>query len=340
MKKTIVVAAALSVSCAFADKLLLKSGSFLTGKAAGASNGELTFKSDDLGEIKVKLENIERLEDAGDHVIRYNDNSRETKALGIDKGAWVLVTDEKPLDMGSVKEIDPAAEKWHGRINGAFLASRGNTVENSWSLIANLNRRWEHDRFNADFGYYYSEKGEADVDLEKSTDRWEAELQHDHFWLPAFYTYENGRYDRDMIQLLNARYRLGVGVGYQWLDGRVFESTGKWSFNQELGANWVKEEYRFESDAKKDGFAALRYAHHLVYVPKWNEGLNAFHNFEYLPDVDDRNKYLIKADIGFSTKLVNDFDLLAKIEWDFNSMPAGNRKKSDVRYIIGLGYEW
>ena len=142
MKKTIVVAAALSVSCAFADKLLLKSGSFLTGKATGASNGELTFKSDDLGEIKVKLENIERLEDAGDHVIRYNDNSRETKALGIDKGAWVLVTDEKPLDMGSVKEIDPAAEKWHGRINGAFLASRGNTVENSWSLIANLNKRW------------------------------------------------------------------------------------------------------------------------------------------------------------------------------------------------------
>ena len=340
MKKTLIVAAALCASCAFADKVLLKSGSFLTGKAAGASNGELTFVSDDLGEVKIKIANIERLEDAGNHVIRYNDDSRETKALAVDKGAWVLVTDEKPLDMAAVKEIDPAVETWHGSIRGAFLAARGNTVENSWSFLANLNRRWECDRFNGDMGYYYSEKGSADVYPEKSTDRWEAELQHDHFWSTAFYSYENLRYDRDTLQYLNARYRIGVGIGYQWLDGHVFESTGKWSFNQELGANWVKEEYRFESDAKKDGFAAVRYAHHLLYVPKWNEGLNAFHNLEYLPDIDDRDKYLVRADVGFTTKLIYDFDFLAKIEWDFNSMPAANRKKSDVRYILGIGYKW
>ncbi len=35
-----------------------------------------------------------------------------------------------------------------------------------------------------------------------------------------------------------------------------------------------------------------------------------------------------------------DFDLLAKIEWDYNSQPSGNRKKSDYRYIVGLGYKW
>ena len=338
MKKTLMFAAAFVATAAFAAKVQLKSGSFLTGEVVGAACGELTFKSDDLGEIKIPIEKIESLADAGSHVVRYNDDRLETKALSVDKGAWVA--GETVLNMGDVKEIDPAEEKWHGSIHGSFLAARGNTVENTWSLAADVNRRWEYDRLKASFGYYFSEKGTADTEKEKSTDRWEAEIQHDHFWSQAFYTYENGRYDRDQIQLLNARYRLGVGVGYQWLDGRVFESTGKWSFNQELGINWVKEEYKDSDDVKADGFAALRYAHHRLYTPKWNEGVQVFHNCEYLPDVDDFDKYLVKADVGFTTKLIYDFDLLAKIEWDFNSMPANGRKKSDLRYILGLGYQW
>ena len=95
-----------------------------------------------------------------------------------------------------------------------------------------------------------------------------------------------------------------------------------------------------ESIAKKDGFCALRYAHHLLWLPKWNDGIEAFHNFEILPEVDEWEKFLAKADVGFAIKLIYDFDLLAKIEWEFNSMPAGTRKKDDVRYIVGLGYKW
>ena len=338
MKYVMLAAAAVAASVAFADKVSLKSGSSLTGTVVGAANGELTFKSDDLGEIKIPVANIVSLENAGTHTILYTDNKRETKALSVRDGAYVA--DAKALDMSSVKAIDPEEEKWHGSVNGAFNAARGNTVENSWSILANVNRRWEKDRFNAAFGYYYSEKGTAGTDPEKSTDRWEAEAQHDHFWSSAFYHYENVRYDRDTIQFLDARYRVGLGAGYQWLDGRVFESTGKWSFNQEAGLNWVKETYKNSDDDKANGFAALRYAHHLLYTPKWNEGLEAFHNAEVLPDVDDWEKYLIKADIGFSTKLIYDFDLLAKIEWEFNSQPANDRKKQDVRYIVGLGYKW
>ena len=48
----------------------------------------------------------------------------------------------------------------------------------------------------------------------------------------------------------------------------------------------------------------------------------------------------MKADIGLTTKVFGDFDLLAKIEWDYNSQPANDRKKSDYRYIVGLGYQW
>lgn len=341
MKKKCVFLALAAVSAAtaaLADKVTLKSGSTLTGAVVGASASELTFKADDFGEVKIPVANIVALEDAGTHTILYVDRTQETKALSVKGGAYQA--DGCALDMAGVKEIDPVAETWHGSVNGAFNAARGNTVENSWSVLASVNRRWEKDRFNASFGCCYSEKGAADAELEKSTDRWESEAQHDHFWLPAVYHYENLRYDRDAIQLLDARYRVGLGAGYQWLDGRVFFATGKWSFNQEAGVNWVKECYKDNDDAKGDGFAALRYAHHLTYLPKWNEGVEAFHNAEVLPDVSDWEKYLVKADIGFTTKLVYDLDLLAKIEWEFDSTPANDRKKSDVRYLVGLGYKW
>ena len=338
-RNIVALSCALAASAAMADKLYLKSGSMLTGKAGAASTGELVFVSDDLGEVKVKLENIERLEDAGSHVVRYNDDTNETMGLAVEKGAWKK--GDKPLDMANVKEIDPEVEKWHGSVNGAFNAARGNTVENSWSVLANVNRRWEKDRFNATFGYYYSEKGTADTDKERSTDRWEAEAQHDHFWLTKVYTYENLRYDRDMIQALQARYRLGVGVGYQWLENSLFETTGKWSFNQELGVNWIKEEFAEETDDdKKGGFCALRYGHHFEWEPVWTPGLSLFHNAEILPEVDEWKKFLAKADVGIMTKLIYDFDLLAKIEWEYNSKPAGDRKYEDIRYILGVGYTW
>ena len=105
--------------------------------------------------------------------------------------------------------------------------------------------------------------------------------------------------------------------------------------------NWIKEEFRGVSDdAKKGGFCALRYGHHLEWSPIWTKGVALFHNAEILPEVDEWEKFLAKADVGVTTKLIYDFDLLAKIEWEYNSRPAGDRKYEDIRYILGLGYKW
>jgi len=337
MKKLMAVMLSATAFAVWADRVELKSGSFLSGTVKSVSKDAVVFASDDLGEVTIKVANIAKL-NVGEHDVQKTDMTVEKKPLAVEKGAYV--TGAQPLDMASVKAIDPVAETWHGNIAAAFQAARGNTYENSGSLIANVNRRWENDRFTGDFGYYYSETGKADGESQKTTDRWEVEAKHDHFWLPKVYHYEDLRYDRDVIQELNARYRVGLGGGYQWLENSVFESTGKWSFNQEIGVNWVKEEYEHNDDAKDNGFCALRYAHHLNYVPKWAEGLELFHNFEILPEVDEWEKFLAKGDVGLSTMLIWDFNLLAKIEWDYNSKPANNRKKDDLRYIVGIGYKW
>ena len=338
MKATLMVGAALLAGAAFADKVTLKSGSFLTGEAGLNQEGKLLFKSDDLGDLKIDIANIKSIDAAKNHVVQYNDNSTEEKILNIKDGE--LYDGKGKLDMANVKATDPAAETWHGSIHIGFNATRGNTYENSGSVEANVNRRWEKDRLNVDFGYYYGKEGRVGAGEEKTEDRWEVEAKHDHFWLTKVYSYEDVKWERDVIQNLDSRFRVGLGGGYQWLDDSVFESTGKWNFNQELGVNYIKENYEDNDDEKSGGFCALRYGHHLGYIPKWAESLEFFHNMEILPEVDEWEKFLANADVGFTTKLVYDFDLIAKVEWDYNSRPANDRKKNDYRYIIGLGYKW
>ena len=335
---TLMIGSALLAGAAFADKVTLKSGSFLTGEAGLIQEGKLLFKSDDLGDLKIDVANIKSLDAAKSHVVQYTDNSTEDKILSIKDGA--LWSGSGKLDMAKVKATDPVEETWHGNVNVAFNAARGNTYQNTAAILANVNRRWEKDRLNVDFGYYYSENSQSGSETQKTEDRWEVEAKHDHFWWEKVYNYEDLKWERDMIQNLMARYRLGLGGGYQWLENRVFESTGKWSFNQELGVNYIKEEYEDNDDSKAGGFCALRYAHHLEYIPKWYDNVSLFHNFEILPEVDMWEKFLAKGDVGLSTKIIMDFDLLAKIEWDYDSMPAPGRKKDDLRYIVGLGYKW
>ena len=55
MKAILMVGAALLAGAAFADKVTLKSGSFLTGEAGLIQEGKLLFKSDDLGDLKIDI---------------------------------------------------------------------------------------------------------------------------------------------------------------------------------------------------------------------------------------------------------------------------------------------
>ena len=250
---TKLLAAAFAAACAasaLADKVTLKSGSFLTGTAGEVAGDKLKFASDDLGDIEIAVANIASLESDRTHVVQYRDLSTETKAVGIRDGAFVVGADK--LDMSNVKAIDPAAETWHGSVNFAFQSARGNTYNNTGSLIADANRRWEDDRVKGLFGYYYSESGASKHTKEKSTDRWEIEGQHDHFWKPTVYSYENARWEKDNIAGLDYRLRLGAGAGYQWLEKTAYDSTGVWTFSQEAGLAWIRSSF-----AQKDPDAVL-----------------------------------------------------------------------------------
>ncbi len=334
------LAATLMASSALADKVILKSGSSLTGTAGAFADGKLTFTSDDLGEVKIPMANISFLEASTEHVVQYNDLSKSKEKLIVSEGSYAIVGadgEPKPFNTDNVKAIDPEAETWHGSVNFAGQVTRGNTVGESASVTANANRRWEHDRFTADTGYYYAASGDSKYDKQKTESRFELGAQEDHFWTgDKFYTYINGKYEFDRIMSLNYRHRIGAGIGYQWLDGADF-GLGKTSFNQEAGMAYIFE--RYEHQLRED-YGSFRYAHHFTWDIAGVDGLAFAHNLEYLPKADEWTDYLLDTDVGITYDFRANWQLIAKIEWDYQSKVAKGIKHSDIRYILGLGYKW
>ena len=328
--------AALAAVQANADKVTLKSGSFLTGKAGLIQDGKLAFTSDDVGEIKIDVKKIASLESDKDHVVQYKDRTEETKKVSVKDGDYVV--GEEKLDMANVKAIDPNVETWHGSVNFAGTVTRGNTVGESATITADVNRRWEKDRFTADGGYYYSAKGDSKQTKTKDTSRFALKAQEDHFWNgEGFYTYVNGNYEFDKILMLEYQARLGVGVGYQWFEKQDY-GLGKMSFNQELGGTYVFEKYEHKDS---DEYGTVRYAHHFSWDLMAVENLAFTHNLEFLPQLDEpTDNYLFNTDAGLTYSFSKNWQLTAKAEWDYKKKVTVGAKHSDLRYILGVGYKW
>lgn len=334
------LAAAVMAGSAYADKVTLKSGSFLTGEAGEFAGDKLKFKSDELGDLEIAVEKIVSLESDKDHVVKYLDGKTETKKVTVANGEMAVNEggETKKLDMESVKEVDPEAQAWHGSINGSATLVRGNTVGETASVVGDLSRRWEFDRFTSNGGYYYSASGDSKKDKQKTMQRFELQAQEDHFWNgETFYTYVNGKYESDRIMDLEYRWRLGAGVGYQWFEDRDF-GFGKSSFNQELGMSYVGEKYKH---LKSDDYGTFRYAHHFKWTIAAVDGLDFAHNFEFLPQVDEwSDNYIIDTDAGITYAFRANWQLIAKVEWDYKKKVGIGVKHSDLRYILGLGYKW
>lgn len=331
--------AALAVACVFsaqADEIVFKSGGRLKGTLVTFTGDDITFNSDDVGKVTVKKDKVASLVTEKENRVQYEDRSEVSGVVALKDGAYTL--SGKSLDMKKVKAVNPEPEKWHGSVNLSGAAARGNTTSEKVTLLADVKRRWEKDRLAADFAYYFEQTG-TDRDTKKKTDdRIAISAQDDHFWATKVYSYVNGKYERDGVNDLQYRYRLGTGLGYQWLDGYSHEATGKWSFNQEAGLTYIKEKYEHEKD---DDRMAFRYAHHLSWAPRWVDKLAFTHNLEYLPSSDDwADSYLIDADAGFTYDVAANWQLMGKMEWDYNSAPGEHTKSSDFRYLLGLGYKW
>jgi putative salt-induced outer membrane protein YdiY len=331
----IAAAVCLTAGCVLADKVEFNNGDVLSGKITEYDGKKLTIHTEQAGDVKVELKDVKtfstdepidlHLKDGT--VIKQRAVAATQGSIGIDHG----IVNAQTFTLNQIKTINPPPVKWTGSITVGAVVTRGNTFTDQYHAGFDLLRRAEEDRITASGSYNFGRQKDEDTgDKVTSVDNLTLQGKYDYF-IPEtkWYVYANALAEKDRIQDLNLRFVPGIGVGYQWVESPTL------NFNTEAGLSWIYEDYTTQETTEE---IAGRLAYHLD--KSINDRVKLIHNLEYLPSLEDGSKFLVNTDVGLRTDLTKQFFIEAKIELTYNSQPAPDKVKNDVKYMLSVGYKF
>ena len=337
MRKLILASVALAAACAAAraDEVVFNNGDRLSGKIVSADGGKLVIETTVAGKVTVDLSNVKTFSTDGPVELRLKDGSTVKDSIGAGEADGQVATKgsgdvaAQPLPIANIAKINPQ-EKWTGSIVAGALITRGNSDTDNVNISIDAVRRREDDRMTASAGYLYGRQEDPGTGDDSTTvDNWFVVGKYDYFLSEKLYLYGLGRIERDRIANLDLRVSPSIGVGYQWVERPDL------NFSTEAGLGWVYED--FETGDSEDHFAA-RFAYHVD--KQLNDKVSVFHNLEYLPSLEDISDFNLNTDAGIKASMTDRMFTQFKIEWKYDAEPAPGAEKNDLRYILGVGWQF
>jgi putative salt-induced outer membrane protein YdiY len=304
-------------SVARADEVLFKNGDRVSGVVT-RSDGRVTIKSPLFGIISADETEIASVA-----------TTAPTPTTMIT--ATTLAT-TAPAAVQAVPPTPPAApKKWSGSVVAGAIVTRGNSHTEDYRVAFDATRKGEHNTLTLAAAYAFGQSRDpATGDDNVTTDHWFAQAKLDHSLTERLYDYAIVRVEQDNVANLDLRFSPGVGVGYRWVNRPATH------FNTEAGVTWVWEQYDTSGSTEH---IAVRLAYHLDH--KLNENVSLVHNVEYLPNVvDPAGDFNVNADAGLRAMLTKSMFAEMKVEWKHDSTPAPDAEKNDLRYTLGLGWNF
>ena len=324
------VALAAVVSSLRADEVIFNNGDKLTGTVLSADGGKLKIKTAVAGEVTVDLKDVKTFTTDETLQIQLKDNSMLHEKLAAGPQPQQVTADGKTLGLDQIKRINTPT-KWTGSVLANGSVARGNTHSEDLGVAADASLRrddeWHDDRFSLIGAYNFGKQRTNGVDT-TSADNWFAQAKYDKFLTEKFYAYALMRYDHDRLAFLNYRLSPGVGVGYQWIE------SADLNFSTEGGVSYVYEDY---TSGQTDR-VALRLAYHVD--KKLNDAISLFHDVEWLPAFRNPADYTLNADAGVRAKLSKSFFSEFKVLYQRDSTPAAGAQKDDLRFLLGVGWQF
>ena len=139
-----------------------------------------------------------------------------------------------------------------------------------------------------------------------------------------FYSYLDGSAFFDDIADVDYRYMVGPGVGYNLV------KTDSLTFSVEAGVSPMWEKIAGESEY----YTMARVAERIEYV--FSTGAKIWEQVEYLPALDDGDKYLINAEAGIESPVSERLSLQIVVKDAYNSLPGEGNEYNDVKALCGI----
>jgi len=240
----------------------------------------------------------------------------------------VLVLSANGLAQEEATAADP---NWTGQISLGWSSSSGNSSNDNWSFSAGAERRGEKDRITTGADYARSSQKDTTTGQKSTTEDWWRLIgQYDYFFAPKWFAFGNGRYETDKIALLDNRLIIGAGAGYQVLE------TENSNVAVEGGLAYKHEDYSTPSAGGDDATLQLGY----TVQQKIVETVQFLHDLTYYPVIDDFADYYVTATAEFRGNFTKNMFSNFKIIYSRDATPAAGRKNSDIKYILGVGWNF
>ena len=232
------------------------------------------------------------------------------------------------FDLAPAAIEDPPPEelgKWKGTVSVGATYSDGNSDRKSATALADATLRREKDRYTFNFLWNYAKEDGVTTDR-----RTIGTAKYDYFLTKKTYLLANASGESDLNALLDLRFIVGAGAGYQFLEDE------KWKLSGEAGLAYVDENYK-DNDADAEYLAAR-----LAYKAecKVNESLSAGQNGQIYPSLEDKED--VNALVDTHAKLTLTEKMFAQFGWLFtwDNTPAAGTERVDNLLLLTLGWSF
>jgi len=314
------------------DVLLMKNGDRLSGDVDSLLRDELHIEIEYAGNISVEVDEVATITTQSIYEVR----TSETQLVGrlfADSGDQYVLTGDQRVPI-SIEEIEQLVKKrkalirvagdWRSRADLSLILSEGNSETKNYNVFAESilkkpgsehalallinNEKAEgvltREHFNLDYGYkrFFSEK-------------WFASATAEYF--------------EDELKGIERRIAGSGGVGYQFWDNSIGE------LSVDLSVSAVQEKIGFQNETNPALRLGVDYRR-LFFADK----VEIFHRQSTLSIPDSERGQVLNASTGLRYELSTFVDTAFRIDINYETKPAPNRKKTDLTYTVGLGLKF
>lgn len=228
---------------------------------------------------------------------------------------------DKPAE--AVEEKKP---QWEGSAGLGFALTKGNSDTMLLNVRTDAEKKWLKNEMRLGGSGTYGEN-----DGDKNNEQARGYGQYNRIFGDTDRWYGYGRMEAlyDAIADLDGRINIGPGIGYYFLKDE------KKSLSGEVGPNAVFEKYSGED---WESYLSLRLAERFDY--KINDRAKIWQFVEYMPDVTDRDRFIINAEIGIESNITKAWALRVALQNSYNNEPSDGRDRNDLKLIAGVTYKF
>ena len=217
---------------------------------------------------------------------------------------------------------------WQGSLSLGLTLTKGNSDTSLFTGKLLASRKTPPNEYSLDLDGSYGEN-----DSVKSAELAHTDVQWNHLFSDRLFSYVRSDALHDGIADVTYRFSIGPGAGYYFIKDK------RTTLAAEGGVNWEFQDIGSGTNQIDSVYETLRLADRFEHKFSFY-GARIWQNAEVLPQVDRFQHFLINAEIGVEAAIAKNLSLQMYVDDAYDSEPAADHKRNDVKLVSGVSYKF